>query len=219
MLAECDSEFYCISQLKNIPYFKFLGHKTYLIVYKRLEDCRLVDKVLCLSFDKTASNTGLVKGACTRLEMAFGRPVLWCACHHHIYELIAKAVWAAVFPEKSVCPGEKLCKDFSEWWEKAESIPLHFKAANRPTLFGDKNLFEDCLEDLQKLSITARNEGKTFHRIDYDEMLELCEVILYSLNFSITYFKDFSVCPTTESIYFNWKSSKSSILKIMQKKR
>ena len=108
--------------------------------------------------------------------MAFGRPVLWCACRHHIYELIAKAVWAAVFREKSVCPGEKLCKDFGEWWAKAESVPLHFTAANRPVLFGAGHLFDDCIEDFRRLSASARAGGRSFQRGDYDEMLELCEV-------------------------------------------
>lgn len=119
----------------------------------------------------------LCTGACSRLEMEFNRPLLWCACRHHIYELIAKGAWSAVFTGKSVCPGEKLCKDFHGWWAKAEVVPRHITAADRPNLFDkDDPLFVECVADLKRVSVAARSEGKSFQRGDYDELLELCEV-------------------------------------------
>jgi hypothetical protein len=109
--------------------------------------------------------------------MELGRPLLWCACRHHVYNLIAKGVWSSVFPEKSVCPGEKLCKDFHDWWTKADSIPRKFTAADRPKLFGKDDPFADCIADLKRLSSSLRSSGKSLQRGDYDELLELCEVI------------------------------------------
>ena len=94
-------------------------------------------------------------------------------------ELIAKAAFGSVFTGKSVCPGEKICKDFSDWWAKTESFPKTFTAADRPLLFSeDDDPFDDCLADLAHLSATARTGGKDFQRGDYDEMLELCEVMI-----------------------------------------
>ena len=94
-----------------------------------------------------------------------------------MYELVAKAVWAAVFPGPSTCPGEKLIQDFHGWWTKSLSFPRDFSAKDRPFLLDDQGLFEDCLADLSKLSEAARAKGKSsFQRGDYDELLELFEV-------------------------------------------
>ena len=38
------------------------GLQTFLIVWNRLKDCRLVEKVFALSFDTTAANTGATQG-------------------------------------------------------------------------------------------------------------------------------------------------------------
>ena len=105
--------------------------------------------------------------------MALGRPLLWCACRHHILELIAKFAFGSVFTEKSTCPGERICNELSNWWEKQESVPRDFSAENRPQLFCDDDPFDDCLDDLGQLSATARTGGKKFQRGDYDELLEL----------------------------------------------
>ena len=81
-----------------------------------------------------------VTGACTRLEMALDRPLLWLACRHHIIELYAKAVWSAAMPaSQGVCPGELLCKQFHAWWEKADNVKTTFDAADRPTLLDGKH--------------------------------------------------------------------------------
>ena len=104
-----------------------------------------------------------VAGACTRLEMALDRPVLWCGCRHHIYELVAKDAWKAVFPEKHTCPGENLIQDYV--------------AADRPELFGADNPLKDCIEDFRRLSEATRSGGKSvFPRGDYEEFMELLEV-------------------------------------------
>ena len=111
------------------------------------------------------------------MELALGRPVLWCACRHHIYELVSKAAWRGVFPGKSVCPGEKIIQDFQSWWAKTDGIPRDFTAADRPILVGEKNPFKDCIDDFRRLSESTRAAGKSsFQRGDYEELMELLEV-------------------------------------------
>ena len=118
-----------------------------------------------------------VSGACTRLEMACDRPLLWCACRHHVYELMAKAAWNAVFPGASVCPGEKLIQDFASWWSKQDSIPRLRTASDRPDLFEGMGDFDDCVEDFKSLSAAMRANGKSsFPRDDYGEMMSYFEV-------------------------------------------
>ena len=115
-------------------------------------------------------------GACTRLELAIDRPLLWCACRHHVYELVAKAVWNAIFPEKSVCPGEKVIKDVQEWSTKTD-WRRDFTAADRPDLGGGDVDLDDCISDFRDLSAACRKAGKSsFQRGDYEELMELMEV-------------------------------------------
>ena len=53
----------------------------------------LHDKVQIMCCDTTASNTGRFSGACAILEQTLERELLLCACRHHIYELVLKAVF------------------------------------------------------------------------------------------------------------------------------
>ena len=109
--------------------------------------------------------------------MALGSPRLWCACRHHIYELIAKAVWGIAFPGHSVCPGEKIIQDFHSWWTGCDSVSRKFTAEDRPNGIGDENPLKDCIDDLRLLSQSTRTTGKSaFQRGDYEELMELLEV-------------------------------------------
>ena len=108
--------------------------------------------------------------------MALDRPVLWCGCRHHIYELVAKDAWKAVFPEKHTCPGENLIQDYAAFWKKTD-IPQDFVVADHPELFGADNPLKDCIEDFRRLSEATRSGGKSvFPRGDYEEFMELLEV-------------------------------------------
>ena len=123
-----------------------------------------------------------IPGACSRLEMACDRPLLWCACRHHVYELMAKAAWNAFFPGASVCPGEKLIQEFASWWSKQdpEAITRRRTAADRPNLFEGFEGFDECIDDFRKLSAAMRANGKSaFPRNDYEEMMEFFEVSVF----------------------------------------
>ena len=45
-----------------------LGQETFRIVWNNIEDCRLKNSVICLSFDTTASNTGIFQGKHTSIK-------------------------------------------------------------------------------------------------------------------------------------------------------
>ncbi|KAG0706300.1 hypothetical protein GWK47_024337 [Chionoecetes opilio] len=46
-----------------------------------------------MAFDTTAANTGMVQGACIRIERALEKPLVWLACRHHILEVVLKDVF------------------------------------------------------------------------------------------------------------------------------
>jgi len=60
-----------------------------------------VDKVVGVVFDTTSTNTGCHKGCCTLLEQKerLGKELLWCACRHHVYELVLEAVGTELLGE------------------------------------------------------------------------------------------------------------------------
>ena len=49
-------------------------------------NCR--ESVRSLYFDTTASNTGHLTAACVAIQAKLGRALLWCACRHHIGEIV-----------------------------------------------------------------------------------------------------------------------------------
>jgi hypothetical protein len=64
--------------------------------YNLLVSAKKVDDVVAMSFDTTASNSGKIKGACKLLEQLIGRNLLYFACRHHVYEIIAQAAFVSV---------------------------------------------------------------------------------------------------------------------------
>ena len=65
------------------------------------------NSIRAITFDTTASNTGIIRGAATRMEAYLNRRVLWLACRHHTCELVQGALWSLLFeadqgPENTV---------------------------------------------------------------------------------------------------------------------
>jgi hypothetical protein len=78
-----------IEKLLAVPIIpKGTGKAQAEVCLKTLDEWGLKSQLRGLVFDTTASNTGLVSGACTAIEEAINRPLLWVACRHHIYEVI-----------------------------------------------------------------------------------------------------------------------------------
>ena len=53
--------------------------------------------VVGLCYDTTASNTGRMRGAVTRLEEMLGRKLMRLECRHHVLELVIGAVSSVLF--------------------------------------------------------------------------------------------------------------------------
>ena len=103
------------------------GEATANAVVTTLEDWGVKNRVMALSFDTTASNTGLVSGACTIVEQRLGHGVLHLACRHHIYELVCEKAFTTCFGPSSG-PEIQLFKRFKNNWEHLDrSIPRAFK--------------------------------------------------------------------------------------------
>ncbi|KAG0730304.1 hypothetical protein GWK47_028506 [Chionoecetes opilio] len=71
------------------------GRNVAAVVLKEVDEAGVRDKIIAFCFDTTASNTGMVQGACIRIEQELGRSLLWLACRHHVHEVILKDVFEA----------------------------------------------------------------------------------------------------------------------------
>ena len=59
-------------------------------VFNSMEEWGVSTRIVAFNFDTTASNTGPWSGAAIRLNYRFNRPVLYLACRHHVFDLLAK---------------------------------------------------------------------------------------------------------------------------------
>lgn len=106
-----------VSKLLGVPAITSgTGESQANAVYKLIEDWGLINRITSMCFDTTASNTGLDRGACSKLEEKLGRKLYPFACRHHILELLPAAVFNLLFGASSG-PNIKLFQKFSSVWD------------------------------------------------------------------------------------------------------
>jgi len=84
-------------------------------VFQLLDEWNIVNRVNCMCFDTTASNTGIKKGTCTILEQKIRRNLLGLAYRHHIFEIIISKLFNYLLIENQSAPDLLLFKKFSKF--------------------------------------------------------------------------------------------------------
>jgi len=84
-------------------------------VFNLIQDWNRVDRVKCMSFDTTASNTGVHASTCVLLEEKLGKDLVSLACRHHIMELMVDKVFDTLIGPSSG-PNIKLFQRCGEHW-------------------------------------------------------------------------------------------------------
>ncbi|KAG0730554.1 hypothetical protein GWK47_028010 [Chionoecetes opilio] len=84
-------------------------------VLKLVRESSLEGNIIGMAFDTTAANTGMVQGACIRIERALEKPLVWLACRHHILEVVLKDVFEACMGPSSG-PNIALFKRLQNRW-------------------------------------------------------------------------------------------------------
>lgn len=69
------------------------GSEQAMAVVSTLNEWGLTDRVVGMSFDTTATNTGRKTGACVLIEQQIERDLLYLACRHHIHEIAARVTF------------------------------------------------------------------------------------------------------------------------------
>ena len=73
------------------------GENQAAVVLQAVKDWQLEDRIVALSFDTTASNTGKHVRTCVILERLLNRKLMCPACRHHVLELLLRRVGTTVF--------------------------------------------------------------------------------------------------------------------------
>ncbi|XP_050704488.1 uncharacterized protein LOC126989930 [Eriocheir sinensis] len=132
-----------------------------------IREHHLSDRIKGLSFDTTSSNTGIHAGACTKIEDALEKQLLYLACRHHIYEIVlAKAFHLSMGPTTG--PNIEIFKRLKNQWNEI-----------------DRSLTTSCTiaEPLQGLRdktilIVRKSFAICQQRDDYKELLQLVLLFL-----------------------------------------
>lgn len=135
-----------------------------------LEEWKLKDKIQGLVFDTTASNTGWKMGACTLIEKALGREVVWIACRHHIFEVVLSKVFLTTLGQPGG-PEMGLFQRFKKGWPFIDVTMFH--PVDNVAFNG---ITEKLREDMQVYYGEAMKTSTP--RADYKELLQLCYIFL-----------------------------------------
>ena len=138
-------------------------------------DWNLKDRIIGVSFDTTASNTGRLNGACVLLENKLDKKLLWFACRHHVHEVLCGDVFKAVFGPTSG-PNVLLFRRFQDYWPNIDQASY--------TPCNDSRIGEGG--ELENLKIAAvkfstnilSGEKGALPREDYRELVELVLIFL-----------------------------------------
>ncbi|KAG0730275.1 hypothetical protein GWK47_028563 [Chionoecetes opilio] len=154
------------------------GRNVAAVVLKEVDEAGVRDKIIAFCFDTTASNTGMVQGACIRIEQELGRSLLWLACRHHVHEVILKDVFEASLGSSSG-PDIGIFKRLRDRWSFVDS-------SQRETVETSEDLVEffatnDTASKLKDDALAFLKEAlmsKNHPREDYEELLRLSYLFL-----------------------------------------
>jgi len=147
------------------------GAATASAVYDASMAWGICDKVKCMSFDTTASNTGPRNGACILLEQKMDKDMLWLACRHHMLEIVLESV-VVLCLGSSQAPEILLFKRFKKAWSTIDR-------ATYQTALSDEETERTVCDSRDSMIAFVDKQLKTFQpRDDYRELLQLTSTFL-----------------------------------------
>jgi len=125
------------------------------------------DNIRAVCFDTTASNTGCIRGAATRMEVFLDRRVLWLACRHHVCELVQSAMWSLLFTDDQG-PDNAAYQAVKDVWQDLDTSPA---APFKKLVFRSPVLLELKNEAVEYLTqVLSENSSQVILRDDCDEL-------------------------------------------------
>ena len=143
------------------------------VVTDLLTEWELKPEICGMVFDTTSSNTGAEIGACKLVEDWLERPILWCGCRHHVYELHLKRLVQQV-TGTTTDPGVPLFRRLKSQWY---TIDIDY---TNLSLLDTSSLPDWMQQEASSVLTWADREmmKNTWPRADYKELLTLTIVCL-----------------------------------------
>ncbi|XP_044596983.1 uncharacterized protein LOC123273609 isoform X2 [Cotesia glomerata] len=159
-------------QLLGVPKMKSGTAKNQAdAIVKILFDWGISRKIVGLSFDTAAVNTGIHGGTCKLIEDELEKKLVYLPCRHHIFEIVLKKVFEIYWPVSS-----------------GPNVPIFLRFKNKWSNFNTSNytpgildpIILNALEDVKEETVTfITNQLQVAQpRDDYCELLELSLLFL-----------------------------------------
>lgn len=140
-----------------------------------INDRGLSHQIKAIVLGTTASNTGLLQGACIKIQEQLQSELVWLACLHHVYEVILVDVFRSAYGPSSG-PSIPLFSCFQDQWRNLDK--RNFKTAE-----DDEEILANFVSDwsvpheeaMRRLEVALR---LTATRDDYRELTTLAYIFL-----------------------------------------
>ena len=164
----------CDVKLLGVPAYEtgtdeYAGHLISSKSCELLKEWGCSENVKCMVFDTTAANTGHVTAACVTIQDELNRCIMWCACQHHVGEVILVQCFKDLNIEASKSPEVSLFIRLRDNWDQItkDGPPDHLKIEGLST--EALAVISKLKQDLYKL----QENTEDFVRDDYKEFLTL----------------------------------------------
>lgn len=146
-------------------------------VLTNLNEWNLSDKVRALCFDTTAANTGVRTGSAKVIANAIPNFVLFCACRHHIAELLLAKAFELTVEPVSAAPNISLFQRFRNAWPR---MKVDFEQIQRNSSINDPAIKQFFPNEIRtELIQYAQKQMDAHHdRADYKELVHLVLLFL-----------------------------------------
>lgn len=125
-----------------------------------------------MSFDTTASNTGVKNGACHLIEKKLGRNLIGLACRHHVHELLVSKAFKITVEKVSSGPDILLFQKFKNFWPKIDKKKYENGV-------DDKEISSKLASEKDDILLFIKSQLSVHQpRDDYKELLQLCSIFL-----------------------------------------
>lgn len=140
-----------------------------------LQSWNCLTNVVSLCFDTTAANTGHLTAACVAIQARLDKALLWCACRHHVGEVLLTHVFDSLNIETSKSPEISIFQRFQKNWINIE--PDQFSTIDLSIYDSDQQEFlESCIAEVKATLHSTFSDHQP--RDDYLEMGMLSQTFL-----------------------------------------
>lgn len=160
------------------------GFEVVRAMFEEVQRVEIRNKIVGLSFDTTISNSGMLSGACMKLEGLTGRPLLLLACRHMILEIVLRHVFEKCCSSSS-SRDIGAFKTFLQHWSSPDLTSFS-------TMLNAEEPLDEFSEFLRKDMVAYLVDiiQKTNHpREDDEELFHHCFIFLGGSNRSQTEFR------------------------------